>query len=132
MKLRDARATPREEALPAGEPDLASDRLGRWLFWSGLAVYAATRFVHLPDFPIFFFTDEAVQANAAHSLYTHHFRDAAGMFLPPYFLNDVRWAMSMPSMRCIAIGNHARSRGANWSAGSAITATSVTARSEPG
>lgn len=95
MKLRDPRATPREEALPAGEPDLASDRLGPWLFSFGLVVYAATRFVHLPDFPIFFFTDEAVQANAAHSLYARHFRDAAGMFLPPYFLNDVRWAMSL-------------------------------------
>ena len=45
---------------------------------------------------------------------------------------DVRCAMSMPSMRCIAVGNQERSCGANSSAGSAIIATSVTARSDPG
>lgn len=70
-------------------------RLAPGLFLFGLLVYAVTRFVRLSDFPIFFFTDEAIQANTAQSLFTHHFRDGYGVFLPPYFLNDARWAMSL-------------------------------------
>lgn len=70
-------------------------RLAAGLFLFGLLVYAVTRFVRLSDFPIFFFTDEAIQANTAQSLFTHHFRDSYGVFLPPYFINDARWAMSL-------------------------------------
>jgi hypothetical protein len=72
-----------------------SARLAVWLFAFGLLVYAATRLLRLTDFPIFFFTDEAIQANTAQSLFTHHFRDSQGVLLPPYFLNDMRWAMSL-------------------------------------
>ena len=50
----------------------------------------------------------------------------------PTTICEFRCARSMPSMRCMAIGNQRRSCGANSSAGSAIIATSVTARSEPG
>jgi hypothetical protein len=78
----------REE--PAGTP-----RLETWLFLFGLAVYAATRLIGLTRFPIFFFTDEAIQANLAGQLLENGFRDHTGTLLPPYFLNDQRWAVSL-------------------------------------
>ncbi len=46
-------------------------------------------------FPVFFFCDEATQANVAERLFHHGFRDEDGVLLPPYFLNDQRWAMSL-------------------------------------
>ena len=65
------------------------------LFVLGLAVYAATRLYDLSGFPIFFFCDEAIQPNVAARLLANHFRDGEGVLLPPYFLNDQRWAMSL-------------------------------------
>ena len=65
------------------------------LFAAGLAVYAATRLYGVTRFPIFFFCDEAIQANVADRLFHHGFRDEDGVLLPPYFLNDQRWAMSL-------------------------------------
>lgn len=70
-------------------------RLAWALFAFGLLVCAATRFAGLTRFPIFFFCDEAIQANVAQDLYENHFRDREGVFLPPYFLNHQRWAMSL-------------------------------------
>ncbi|MFN2386689.1 MAG: ArnT family glycosyltransferase [Thermoanaerobaculia bacterium] len=77
-----------------GEPG-EKPRLETWLFLFALAVYAATRLVGLPQFPIFFFTDEAIQANLAAQLLENSGRDHTGTFLPPYFLNDQRWALSL-------------------------------------
>ncbi len=93
--VRDAQ--PPEDILPAEDaPGRPLARLGPWLFAFGLAVYAATRFAGLTEFPIFFFSDEAIQANAAESLFAHRFHDPYdGMFLPPYLLNHQRWAMSL-------------------------------------
>ena len=70
-------------------------RLETWLFLFALAVYAASRFVGLTQFPVFFFTDEAIQANLAGQLLENGFRDHTGTLLPPYFLNDQRWAVSL-------------------------------------
>ncbi len=38
-----------------------SSRLAVWLFLLGIAVYLLTRLIGLADFPIYFFTDEAIQ-----------------------------------------------------------------------
>jgi len=70
-------------------------RLEIALFLFALFVYIATRFIGLTDFPIFFFSDEALQANLAGQLLENEFRDHTGTFLPPYFLNDRRWAVSL-------------------------------------
>lgn len=70
-------------------------RLERVLFLLALAVYIGTRLVGLTHFPIFFFSDEALQANLAERLLRNGFRDHTGTFLPPYFLNDQRWALSL-------------------------------------
>jgi hypothetical protein len=70
-------------------------RLEIVLFLFGLLVYALTRFVGLTKFPIFFFCDEAVQANTAQEFFANRFRDSAGVLFPPYFLNEQRWALSL-------------------------------------
>ncbi len=80
---------------PATAPAASASRGAAALFALGLALYGATRFWGLTDFPIFFFCDEAVQANVAETLVRNHFRDRDGVLLPPYFKNDQRWAMSL-------------------------------------
>lgn len=65
------------------------------LFLLGFAVYAITRFVGVTNFPIYFFCDEALQANLAGDLVQNGFRDQYGTLLPPYFLNDKRWDLSL-------------------------------------
>ncbi len=81
-----------------GDEEFARGGSGRleWvLFAFALAVYAGTRFVGLGRFPPFFFCDEALQGNLAEYLRQNHFKDQTGTFLPPYFLNDARWAVSL-------------------------------------
>ena len=72
-----------------------SPRLETALFCLALLVYVASRFAGLTRFPVFFFTDEAIQANLAGELIENNFRDHTGTLLPPYFLNDQRWAVSL-------------------------------------
>jgi hypothetical protein len=74
---------------------LAAPRIEWVLFFCVLAVYAVTRFVGLTRYPIYFFCDEALQGNLAWQLLHNGFRDHTGTFLPPYFLNDRRWAVSL-------------------------------------
>ena len=82
---RDAKA-----ASPASRP-----RVEWILFGTALAVYLVTRLAGITRFPIFFFCDEALQDNLARMLLDNHFRDQTGVLLPPYFLNDQRWAVSL-------------------------------------
>ena len=77
---------------------LASDphpRLGTWLFMLSLAVYLLTRLIRLPDFPIYFFTDEAIQTQQAANLLSHGFRNAEGVLLPTYFENGGQYNLSL-------------------------------------
>ena len=53
-------------------------RLGTWLFVLSLAVYLLTRLIRLPDFPIYLFTDEAIQTQQAADLLARGFRSAEG------------------------------------------------------
>ena len=85
-------------ARPPAPPRAArslSPRAASLLFAAGLTLYAATRFIGLTEFPIFFFCDEAIQANTAENLVRNHFRDENRVLLPSYFLNDQRRAMSL-------------------------------------
>jgi len=102
--VEKAAAGPLEESglpdvSPAGRRGVASTsvsaRLEWGLFCAALLLYAVTRVVGLTRFPIFFFCDEAIQANLAEQLLQNGFRDHTGTFLPPYFLNDQRWAVSL-------------------------------------
>lgn len=88
------------EASPAGAPVAGAVSPGvpriEWLLFAGaLAVYLATRLVGITRYPIFFFCDEALQDNLASMLLKNHFRDQTGTLLPPFFLNDQRWAVSL-------------------------------------
>jgi hypothetical protein len=65
------------------------------LFTGTLLVFALTRFIGLVDFPIYFFTDEAIQTVQAANLIHHGFRDAAGQLLPTYFQNGDYFNLSV-------------------------------------
>jgi hypothetical protein len=70
-------------------------RLAMWLFLLGLALYLATRLIQLPDFPIYFFTDEAIQTQHAADLINNGYKDAQGVFLPTYFENGGQYNLSL-------------------------------------
>jgi hypothetical protein len=58
-----------------------------WLIVAALVVYLATRFIGLDSYPIYFFTDEAVQTVLAADLVRDDFHDYHGEILPTYFVN---------------------------------------------
>jgi len=77
-------------------------RVRRWpytlettLFGLGLFIYLITRLIGLVDFPIYFFTDEAVQTVQAADLVQQGFRDDAGNLFPTYFANGVYLNLSV-------------------------------------
>lgn len=61
--------------------------LATWLFISALAVYLLTRLVGLTQFPIYFFTDEAIQSLSMLDLIDNGYRDPEGVLFPTYFRN---------------------------------------------
>jgi len=65
------------------------------LFALGLLVYAYTRLWALDQFPIFFFTDEAIHPVHAAELIHNGLRDGQGTFLPAYFQNGAYWNLSL-------------------------------------
>ena len=67
----------------------------KFLFFISLCVYLLTRLIHLPDFPIYFFTDEAIQTQHAADLINNDFRNAEGVLLPTYFENGGQYNLSL-------------------------------------
>jgi hypothetical protein len=65
-----------------------------WLIWAAIGVYAFTRLYALPSFPIYFFTDEAVQTVTAADLLRDHFNGANSELLPTYFQNGTQYNLS--------------------------------------
>ena len=85
-----------QSGLQRGVSRLAALRHFEWmLFAIGLLIYATTRLVSLKHFPIYFFSDEAIQSELADRLLRNGFRDQTGTFLPPYFLNSFYWNLSL-------------------------------------
>ena len=68
--------------------------LGKTLFGFGLAIYLLTRLIGLADFPIYFFTDEAIQTVAASNLIHNGFRDEEHVLLPAYLKNGQFYNLS--------------------------------------
>ncbi|MFH1446054.1 MAG: glycosyltransferase family 39 protein, partial [Chloroflexota bacterium] len=68
--------------------------LETWLFGSAVVIYLLTRLIGLPNFPIFFFTDEAVQSVTASDFVNNGFKNPAGIFLPTYFENGGQYNLS--------------------------------------
>lgn len=65
------------------------------LFILAVLVYLTTRLVGLQDYPIYFFTDEAIQTVSAADLIRAGFRDAEKIFLPTYFKNGSFYNLSL-------------------------------------
>ena len=61
--------------------------LGTWLFIFAVAVYLITRLIGLTQFPIYFFTDEAIQSQSMIDLIHNDYRDSTGVCFPTYFRN---------------------------------------------
>ncbi len=69
--------------------------LGVALFGLSLAIYLATRLIGLEAFPIFFFTDEAVQTLLAADLVRDNFVGYDQVFFPTYFRNGYQFNLSL-------------------------------------
>ena len=83
-------------SLPSQKTPLThSEKWTVVLFLASLAVYTLTRLICLPDFPIYFFTDEAIQTQHAADLITNGFRNPDGIFLPTYFENGGQYNLSL-------------------------------------
>src|SRR5215207_2157263 len=76
----------------------STSRVDIWawsLFLLSLGVFAFTRLVALDQFPINFFSDEAIQAVHAAELLRRGLRDADNQLLPVYFQNGMFWNLSL-------------------------------------
>lgn len=84
-----------DTAAPARRGWFTPPIVGWALFLLGLAVYAYTRLVRLPDFPIYFFTDEAIHPVQGLEMISRGWRDTQGRLFPPYFQNGQYWNLSL-------------------------------------
>jgi 4-amino-4-deoxy-L-arabinose transferase-like glycosyltransferase len=88
-------------AAPGRVPAVSLGRLSavlslEWaLFILALVVYGVTRLWALDQFPIYFFSDEAIQPVLAYDLLRRGLRDFEGTLLPTYFKNAQLWNLSL-------------------------------------
>lgn len=61
--------------------------LSTWLFIAAVTVYLATRLIGLDRFPIYFFTDEAIQPLSMSDLINNGYRSPNDELFPTYFRN---------------------------------------------
>ena len=87
-------STPTPTPTPAPRPG-GRARAGLAAFTLAMLIYAATRIIGLADYPIYFFSDEAIQAVAASDLIRDDFRNGDGLLWPPYFKNYAVWNLSL-------------------------------------
>lgn len=66
-------------------------KISTLLFLLALLVYLAVRLIALDQFPIYFFSDEAVQAVRAADFVRDGLRSETGEFLPTYFKNSYQY-----------------------------------------
>lgn len=81
--------------LGKGSTESQQDWHPKALFAIGLLIYLLTRLIRLPDFPIYFFTDEAIQTQHAADLIANGFRGPDGTLLPTYFQNGGQYNLSL-------------------------------------
>jgi hypothetical protein len=65
-------------------------------FLAALLVYAITRFWRIGEYPIYFFTDEAIQPVHAEELIRRGWRGVDGIRFPMYFQNANAWGPFLP------------------------------------
>ena len=90
--MSPAESSPKNTLSNSHKP---GNRLTVILFVLGLAVYLLTRLIRLPDFPIYFFTDEAIQTQHAADLIENEFHSPDNTFLPTYFENGGQYNLSL-------------------------------------
>lgn len=67
-----------------------------WVFFIfSIGIYLFAYLYRIEDFPIFFFTDEAVQTVLAADFLRDGLHDYGGTYLPTFFLNGSRYALSL-------------------------------------
>src|SRR3972149_6718864 len=69
--------------------------LGMWLFILAVTIYLVTRLIGLTQFPMYFFTDEAIQSQSMIDLIKNGYRDSTGRWLPTYFRNGDYYNLSL-------------------------------------
>jgi hypothetical protein len=69
--------------------------LATWLFGFAIALYLLTRLIGLTQFPIYFFTDEAIQSQSIIDLINHGYRDPTHGWFPTYFRNGSYYNISL-------------------------------------
>ncbi|MBM3123871.1 MAG: hypothetical protein FJZ87_02220 [Chloroflexi bacterium] len=69
--------------------------LATWLFVGAVVVYIATRLIGLAKFPIYFFTDEALQTQFVADLVSQRYRDSHAGLFPPAFRNGDYFTLGM-------------------------------------
>jgi 4-amino-4-deoxy-L-arabinose transferase-like glycosyltransferase len=74
---------------------LETRNLATWLFIFAIAIYLVTRLVGLTHFPIYFFTDEAIQSQSMLDLIKNGYRDSIGGWFPAYFRNGEYYNLSL-------------------------------------
>ncbi len=65
-----------------------------WLFVGAVLIYLVTRLIALESFPIYFFTDEAVQTILAQDFLRDNFTSYTHEFFPTYFVNGSQYNLS--------------------------------------
>ncbi|HSL27963.1 MAG TPA: glycosyltransferase family 39 protein [Anaerolineales bacterium] len=84
-----------KERLTAVQERLRVFDLATWLFFFALAAYLLTRLIGLTQFPIYFFTDEAIQTQSIIDLVRDGYKDPSGVLLPTYFRNGDYYNLSL-------------------------------------
>lgn len=74
---------------------LGGSEVEKWMFGLALLVYLFTRLIALPQFPVYFFTDEAVQTVLAADLWRDGWRGADKVLLPTYFFNAYQYNLGV-------------------------------------
>ncbi|HET6594643.1 MAG TPA: glycosyltransferase family 39 protein [Anaerolineales bacterium] len=74
-------------ALEALKGRLRTYDLATWLFICAIGVYLITRLIGLTQFPVYFFTDEAIQTQSVIDLIENGYKDPSGVWFPTYFRN---------------------------------------------
>ena len=69
--------------------------IGRYLFFAGMLIYLTVRLVGLERYPIYFFTDEAVQTVLAADLARDHLKNYVGDLLPTFFENGGEYRLGV-------------------------------------
>lgn len=90
--------TPPDQCPPANGAIFQQYKVHGWEFWLfivGLGLYLFTRFIALDKFPIYFFTDEAIQTMSAVDLIAQGLRNANGNLFPVYFENGGQFNLSL-------------------------------------